>query len=171
MKLVYKTIYWLALAFITLIFVIWLAVKLVPLEFRKSSYEKYFQLTEFFGIPIAIIVAIIKIGFMTADKERKRQIIKNHILVAAILIVISILYIVCTALDGLCSWSKGEVLFRKESNGTIKIVQRDFGCGAVDGADVSGRLFIRAPVTPLFYYYKAIDTTTTDMRIWEKVRP
>jgi len=171
MKLVCRIIYWLAVAFIALIILIWLAAKLIPLDFREDSYEEYFIATGFFGIPTAIIATITKIGFILSDKECKKKIITNRILMAVVLIIVGIIYFTSTALDGMCGWSKGEVIFKKKDDNDVKLVRKDFGCGAVDGSLPDTAFFSRAPVTPIFYYYKTVDTSKTDMSVWEKEQP
>jgi len=169
MKLACKIIYWCALAFIALTVVIWIAVKWFPLEFQESSYEGYFGITGFFGIGVAILLTTAKAFFEGKDRKGILNSFLNRFLLVVFYFVIGIIYFAATWADGWCTWSTGTVLFEKKSNAGIKLVERDFGCGAVDNTPPSEGFFIRTPVSPVFFYYKAVDTTKIDMRVWQKV--
>lgn len=168
MKFACKIIYWFALTFILLTITVWLAIKLLALEFQESGYEGYFVVIGFLGIGVAIMLTTTKAILKGENRRGILNSFLNRFLLAVFYFVIGIIYFASTWADGWCTWSTGAVLFEKKSNPSIKLVKRDFGCGAVDNTALTEKAFIQTSVTPFFFYYKPADTTKIDMRVWQK---
>lgn len=169
MKLVYKIIYWCALAFIVLTIMVWLVAKLIPLEFRELRYEDYFATSIFIGIPVAIMTTITRVLFKARDRKSIWNGLLNRFFLAVLYFVFAGIYVTTTWGDGMCNWSTSKTLFENKQNAAVKLVARDFGCGVLGNDQPVEGFFIQTSITPFFFYYSPADTTKIDMHIWRKV--
>jgi len=156
-KVIFKSIFYLSIAFIITCVVVCLLLKFLPFEFVKTGYEEVFRMIFLLGIPVAILLTISQIGFKKSVRNNIKTIVISRLLIAVGFFIGVFLYSNVTALDNMCSWAGGEIIFSNNSDNSVNIVRRYFGCGATDSTP--GRWVIskeRICHQPFFIFKKLI---------------
>lgn len=170
MNLIFKISYIAGIIFICICAITGILVKVIPLEFSSESYANAFDTAVFWGIPLAILLTIGKIGFQK-NKERVkiRTIVTSRVIIAFLYLVVFIFYLMSTFSFDMCGWSRGETIFRNKSNPAIRIERRYFGCGATDSGPAIASAFKVRSILPFFLYAEQIDTGKIDITKWDRM--
>jgi NhaP-type Na+/H+ or K+/H+ antiporter len=136
MSLFSKIIYYTALSFISAFILLTVALILFGLEFQKQEHaDLYSEELLIVFIPLAICLTCFKAGFkQNWDKFRKRKFVIKRIIISVVTFILIIIYSFTSMWSSMCLWSTRRILFEKISDRSIKIIERDFGCGATDSS-------------------------------------
>ncbi|HVX48988.1 MAG TPA: hypothetical protein VHB48_02490 [Chitinophagaceae bacterium] len=168
MQMLYKLIFYASISLLVIFVCVAVALNWLPLEFTNATYADIFATVFVFGIPILMLLTLCRLGFKPAlTAQKKKVVVIQTIITAAAALLLIFLYGLGTALD-LCGWTTGKALFKK-INGQQKIVEREFGCGAVDAAAPTIKIAREVYITPVFVYFTPIDTNTLNKAEWIKV--
>ena len=69
-----------------------------------------------------------------------------------------------------CAWTTRNELLMHKANNKIKIVERDYGCGATDSTAPIVRIFKTREVTNFFIFITEVDTSKIDKTNWIKIK-
>ena len=69
----------------------------------------------------------------------------------------------------MAAWSRGETILENRSNKSVRIVKRDFGCGATDSSPETVQIFKITQITPLFIYVSKVDTSKLEKKDWVRI--
>ncbi len=83
---------------------------------------------------------------------------------------VSLFFILIISFGDMCSWSTGTVLFEHKEDPKIKIVERDYGCGATDSGSPVYKVFRRKEITSYLSLFTEIDTSKINKAEWNKVK-
>ncbi|RYG00165.1 MAG: hypothetical protein EOO07_35810 [Chitinophagaceae bacterium] len=165
MRIVCKIIYFLSIAYIALCCLVTILLAVLPLEFQNYQFGEKWDNIFFFGIPLAILFTLTRLGF----KDRKTLVIWHQILATFLfslgVFIIFFLYGI-VSLGSMCNYSTGETVFTNRHSSTTKIVKRYFGCGATDSTPPTITLARQTDVLSLFWYYTKIDSSRIDRSVW-----
>ena len=98
------------------------------LEFNDKNFESNFISIRFFGIPICILFTLI--GTIKSNHKRIDRITFTVLTFGVAIFAFFIM--IGSILSGMCDWSNNETLFVNKENQNIKIIEREYGCGAMD---------------------------------------
>lgn len=136
---------------------------LSPLEFINPEIERFFYYFFLFGGIVAVLLSVVLIikAIEGLDAVLGVMVIIGYL---GFLLFIIILMAVSW---GMCSYTTGEVLYKK-GNGD-EIVIREFGCGATDSGAPTKSVAKISSFTPWFISIQRIDTTSLDKTKWKRV--
>ena len=172
MSLFSKIIYYTALSFISAFILLSVALTLFGLEFQEQEDADFYseELLIVF-IPLAICLTSFKAGFkQNWDKSRKRKFVIKRIVISVAAFILIIIYSFASMWSSMCLWSTRRILFEKKNDRSIKIIERDFGCGATDSSPGTVAIFKITEITPFFMYASRIDTTRIDKNEWSRLK-
>lgn len=170
MRIVCKIVYILSIAYIGLCCLVAILLAILPIEFKNYQLRESWDNLFFFGIPVAILFTLARLGF----KDPKTLVIWKQIVATFLLsfgvFILFFLYAVATWGRSMCQYTTGETIFTKRNSSTTKIVKRYFGCGATDSTPPHISLARQTDVLSLFWYYSKTDSTTIDRSVWIRVK-
>src|SRR6187399_945797 len=123
-----KIIFWTSIFFISFFIVVAILGRFVKVEFISNKTEYLFETVRFFGIPIAILLTLSRF----IKRKDNATSIFGKVLLMIIISGISVFFLTISVFVSMCSWTTNKTLYIKKSNDSIKIVKREFGCGATD---------------------------------------
>ena len=136
----------------------------IGLEFIDESFEQLFQKIRFWGVPICILLTLS--GTIQPNETRKVKVLKffTTLLITAFAFFIMMILI----FTGMCNWSNSEVLYTNKDNKEVKIIRRDYGCGATDSGAPIVKICIVKEFTKYFNSISEIDIEEIDQTKWIK---
>lgn len=138
----------------------------LPVEFANEDSRLIIESTRGFSFPIAVL------GTLTGTLKRKDT--KGDFLIKIVLTIIAAVFsfyiIALYALGNLCSYTTSSVFFENKQNSSIKIVERSFGCGAVDGLPSSLHVHKVREISPYLIWVTNIDTNTINKDEWIRIK-
>ncbi|PCI92909.1 MAG: hypothetical protein COB15_17165 [Flavobacteriales bacterium] len=137
----------------------------IPLEFSNKELESTFEQIRFYGIPISILLALC--GFIKTNDSN--AIIIGKIVTTIIISVLSIFFLFISIFANMCDTTTGKILFENRQNENLKIVEREYGCGATDSEPPNVSIYKIRQLTKYFIYPTKIDTNDLDKNEWEKI--
>lgn len=164
MKQFFKILFWFSVCSIALLIIVPIVFHLLPLEFTKNNDEIIFNNIWFFGLPAAILLTLT--GTLKLKNSVGEKILK--IILTILVALLPIVFAFATALDGLCAWTTDKVLFEKINEPSVKIVSREYGCGAVDTGSPTHNIFKIKYFTSHLILVSPIDTTKINKAIWRR---
>jgi hypothetical protein len=118
----------------------------------------------FYGIPLAVLMTLT--GTIKAKDKPEAIIMK---IIATFLISVGTFIISMFLLFvGMCGWTTNKVLYENKNNNSLKIVERYYGCGAVDSDYPDYKTFKMKEISKNIYWYSRIDTNTINTSEWVK---
>ncbi|MBC7936015.1 MAG: hypothetical protein H7Y86_11750 [Rhizobacter sp.] len=170
MRTVSKIIYILSIAYIALCCLVAILLTILPLELKNEQLRENRDSLFFFGIPIAILFTLARLGF----KNRKNLVIWKQIVATVLLslgvFILFFLYAIASFGGSMCKYTTGETVFTKRNSSTTTIVKRYFGCGATDSTPPIITLARQTAILSFFWYYSKTDSTGIDRSVWMPVK-
>jgi hypothetical protein len=166
MKVFSKILYYSSLCFIVICGSLALLLKILPLEFKNADYQEKFDGLFYFGIPIAILFTGARLGFKSKYQAKISSEILKTVLLSIAVFVLFILYAIGNFGNSMCIKVTEETLFIKKNSNSIKIVRRNFGCGATDSSPGTITIEKEVQVISFFVYYSPIDTAKINKSEW-----
>ena len=160
-----KIIYWVSLALIFVFVIIPFVGQFTPLEITNHNFQSLFEQLRFFGLPIVILLTLF--GTLKPKDTLSTKTTKIILTICVSLLSVYILFMSIWA--GMCRWTNNKVLFNNVHDKTIKIVLRDFGCGATDSGSPTYKVCKIKNILPSLIWVTEIDTTKIDRQIWQRV--
>lgn len=148
--------------------IIWIISPIVlglsGLEFRERSVEQSFEEFRFWGILICILSTLL----WTIKRTDKLGLSILKIIGTVGIAILVFCFMAMSVLSGLCDWSNGKILFTSKKNQKIKVIKREYGCGAVDSGQPIVKDFEVKEVAKLFIIAKEINISEIDENEWIK---
>ena len=138
----------------------------IPIEFADNNYEFIYDSLRFYGFPIAIMLSLTG----TIKKKDESGQIAVKVFLTFCVSAFSVFIMFMTLFSGMCDWTTNKVFFENKQNTSIKIVQRDFGCGATDSSPATIKLFKIKEITPLLIWVTDIDTNQINKSEWSRIQ-
>lgn len=160
-----KIIYWVSLALIFVFVIIPFVGQFTPLEITNHNFQSLFEQLRFFGLPIVILLTL----FGTIKPKDTPSTKTTKIILTICVSLLSVYILFMSIWAGMCSWTNNKVLFNNVNDKTIKIVLRDFGCGATDSGSPTYKVCKIKNILPSLIWVTEIDTTKIDRQIWQRV--
>ncbi len=98
------------------------------LEFNDRNFEQTFKEIRFWGIPICILLSLF--GTVKSEDKRSDRIAKTVLTFGAA--IFAFFFMIMSIFADMCDWTNRETLFISKEDNNIKIIRRDYGCGATD---------------------------------------
>jgi hypothetical protein len=155
-----------SMTFIALCALCSLLFAFLPLEFSNDVYSSAYDEVQVLGLSATILLTLT--GTIKCRDGVGRIILKIVLTFAVLGIFITIR--LANALSGLCTWSNGDVLFQDKDHAAIQIIERDYGCGAVDNTSAVKKTFLLNNLTFFLVWVAPIDTATIDKEKWMRWR-
>ena len=161
----FKIIYLTSIFFICFWILAAILGQFVPIEFTDNQIENTFDSIRLFGFPIAILLTLSG----TIKPNDTSGSIGGKILLTLFVSGISFFFMVITLFASMCSWTTGKVFFESKQDRSIKIVERDYGCGATDSGRPICKIFKVKNITNYLIWVTEIDTNKIDKSQWVKI--
>lgn len=82
--------------------------------------------------------------------------------------IFAFFFMIISIFTGMCDWSNQKILYTNKKNKEVKIIKRDYGCGATDSDLPTIKIFKVRKVTKYFILAKEVDITKIDQNEWNK---
>ena len=159
-----KLIFWISISFLTFWILSPIILKLTGLEFNNAHFQQSFEKSRFFGIPICILLTLF--GTFQATDQSGEKVLK--VLSTIGITVFVFFFMTMTLFNEMCIWTNGAVLFEHKQHKNVKIIERDYGCGATDSSLPIVQNFKIKEVTKYFAVFSTIDIEKIDQTKWTK---
>jgi hypothetical protein len=163
-KRIRKISSWVAVIFICIGIASLITGLLLPIEFINYKAATIVSRLYF---SILIISAFSALSITYQQKYGWGTMI-SIMVVLSITIFITFYLIAIASLSNMCSWTTVNTLYENTENPSVKIVEREFGCGATDSSNPTKRLFKTKQVTPFFVWVTEFDTASVDKTKWHR---
>lgn len=160
-----KIIYWTSILLLCFWVLTAILGTFIPLEFANNDSEFVFDSIRFYGFPIAIILTLTG----TIKEKDTSGVITTKIIWTLCVSAFSIFVMIMTLFAGMCDWTTDKVFFERKQNSSIKIVQRSFGCGAMDSSPATLKVFKISEITPYLIWLTKIDTNKINRSEWTRI--
>ena len=158
MSILSKIIYLLSIAYIVLCCTLAILLNSIPLEFKSYRLSENADQLFFFGIPIAVLFTLARLGF----KDRRNLVVWKEVLktvgLSVGIFIVFFFYAIASFGSSMCRTTTGQTIFTKSNSSTTKIVERHFGCGATDSGPGIITIAKQVDILSIFWYYSEIDT-------------
>lgn len=161
-----KLIFYFALAVIIFFIYEPIVAAILHLEFSVYSAGERFEEFRFCAIPVAIVCTLAG----TLSQSNSYPVILAKILISFFVAGCVCVLLIFFSFADMCAYSKGETWFVNKVNPNIKVVRRDFGCGATDSSPASVSFWKIRQITPFLIKADIIDTLSIDMNKWQRVK-
>ena len=138
---------------------------LIGLEFNDEGLEQTYNEIKFRGIPICIILTLF--GTIKPNDKSGDRILKTVLTLAVA--TIAFFFMIMSIFAGMCDWTNREILYTNKEYKEVKIIQRDYGCGATDSGPPIVKNFKVKEFTKYFISAKEIDIEKIDQNEWIKI--
>lgn len=166
MKRVSKLIFIASISFIVLCCLVHILVEHSNFEFKYG--EDWFDNYLIFGVPLAISLTLVGLDYSPDGNEINLVQIISTVAIVALAVFVFLYFFLTTVLD-FCGSTAGKVLYESKKKPSRQIVERQFGCGAVDSSPPSIS-FCEIDEYPLgLIYVTQIDTAKIDLKLWDRV--
>ena len=161
-----QVVHWASIIFLGFWVLIPILGNFIPLEFANKNSEHIYEMIRFYGLPIAAALLI-----LTGMIKRKHtlSIIVTKIILTIFVAVFSFYISVIDLFGNMCSSTTHKVFFENKQNPSIKIVQRSYGCGAIDSSPSVPLVFKVREITSNLIWVTDIDTTQIDKSEWIRI--
>ncbi len=165
MKTLSKIVFLTSLSFIGGCIFIGILGSLLPIEVIDDNLVYYYMVIRFYGIPITIILTLTG----TIKQKDKAGLIIGKIIATIAMSIFSLFIVFMVLFSNMCGWTTNRVFFENTQNKTIKIVERNFGCGATDSGEPVYKIFKLKEITKYFIWVTEIDTNQIDKSEWTRI--
>jgi hypothetical protein len=160
-----RIIYWISIFLICF----WISVSIIgpflPIECVNEELENNYYIIHFWGLPVAILTTLT--GTIKLDDTLGS--IVGKVCLTIFSSVFSMIFMTLLFFTNMCSWTNGRVIFENKEVSSIKIIEREYGCGATDSGEPVYKIFKVQEVTKYFIKVTEIDTVTIDRAEWMRV--
>jgi len=160
-----KIVYWTSIFLICFWLLAALLEPFIPLEFANNEGEYVYDSIHFYGLPIVIMLTLTG----TIKKKDALGLIVAKIFGTICAAAFSAFVMIATLLAGMCDWTTDRVFFENKQNPSIKIVQRSYGCGAIDSSPATLKVFKVREIAPYLIWVTNIDTSQINKSEWTMV--
>jgi hypothetical protein len=138
----------------------------LPIGFTDGEIEFEYYKISFFGVPLSLLFTLTG----TIKPQDSALIIGGKILQTIVASVVSGFFVFIIAwASTTCRWTSGDVFFQNRNNPHVKIVERNFGCGATDTSRPVIEIFKVRELTEGVIWVTEIDTSMIDKAEWVRV--
>lgn len=117
--------------------------------------------------PTSILLTLSYIGF---QKDHNIRLIFIQIVGTFLLaFFVFIFYTFASFGSGMCAWTNAGILFRHKTDSGLSIIERSFGCGAVDSSPPIYQTFRRKELSFGLLYITQIDTSDFNPAEWHLI--
>lgn len=148
-----------------LLLFLWLVLELIIFSTDIVEINGYLSDYIIHGFLLAPILLII--GFSLFYRKNIKFFLKSIILLIVWYIVVFIIYLYFNF--SFCAWTMGGIKYEHKTNENLKIISRDFGCGAVDGTPAILKLFKLYDYSPYLIIIKEFNYSEIDLNKWTEV--
>ncbi|MCJ8292192.1 MAG: hypothetical protein HRT58_20110 [Crocinitomicaceae bacterium] len=166
MKRVSKIIFISSVAFIVLCCLIHILIKNSNFEFIDAV--DWFDDFLIFGVPIAILLTLFRIDYSSNSQEIDIVETVSTITIMALAVFV-FLYFFLSYLFDFCGTDYEQAIYRSKETPSLQIVERSFGCGAIDSGPPNISLYEIERYRLGLIYVKPIDTSRIDLKLWDRV--
>ena len=157
-----RIIYWISIFLICFWVFLPLIKSFLSLEITDHEIEDTYDLIRFWGLPVAILLTLTG----TIKQDDTSDDVGGKVSLTLFVAGFSLFFVL---LFNMCDWSTSIVLFQNKEDSDIKIVEREYGCGATDGGEPIYKIFKVQELTKYFIRVTEIDTATIGRAEWERV--
>ena len=154
-----KVLVRIAIVFVAIFILHPILFKISSLEFANDSVESQFELFRLFALPFSILLTLL--GPLPGSNQKPGF---SRVVWTPILAIFSFLYLFGSS--SMCGKSDKRVLFTKANSPEVKIILRQWGCGAHDSSYSEQRISMVYPINNFLTYAPGIDTATLDRAKW-----
>lgn len=162
MKVISKLIFWISILLSFVFVALPIIIDFTSLQFTNDHYKSNYEEIRFYLLPIIILLTL----FGTIKKKYTRDRIVETVRLTVLASVICFLVLFFSVFAGMCAWTDNKTLFIKADDPTIKIVLRDYGCGATDSVSPIYKVFKVKRINLYLVSVTDIDTTKIDKTRW-----
>ena len=159
-----KTTYYSSIAVICFVISAAILQQFISIEFVGSEITSAYEQIRFYGVPIAVLFTLTG----TIHQKDKFSAIFLKVLLTLFIFGFSIFIMTMTLFAGMCAWTTDKVLFQNKENSNVKIVARNYGCGATDSGRPLYKLFKTREITSCLIYISEIDTNSIIEEEWAR---
>jgi hypothetical protein len=164
-------VYYGSILFIALCIFITILLIIFPLEFASDGFQDIYDASLLWGMPLAVLLTMTQIGFKkNPDRLKIKMMVIKRIIIAICYLFLFFCYAVFSFGFSMCTWSRGETILENRLNKSVRIVKRDFGCGATDTSPATVEIFKITQITPLFICVSKVDTNKLEKKDWVRIR-
>ncbi|MCW3070774.1 MAG: hypothetical protein JWO44_664 [Bacteroidetes bacterium] len=160
-----KIIYRASIVFICVIVATAILGQALPLEFADNESENLYLGICFYGIPLAIVLTLTG----TLKQTDTPASATGKIILTLVIAGLSFFVTVIAAFTSMCEWSTHRVCFENKQDPSVKIVEREFGCGVFDSGEPAYKLFKVSEFSPYMIWATEADTNKIDKAEWRRV--
>ena len=139
--------------------------EILHLEFASDSIKYNYREFLLFAVPLAMILTLLET--LRLNDSMATKIIKS---IVTIIIAGWTAFIILISMFDMCSWTNRQVLYMHKNDSNIKIIVKDFECGATDSGELLTGVYQVQTITKYFIRSTKIDTTEIDKSEWIKVK-
>jgi hypothetical protein len=162
MKVVSNLIFWISILLIFVFVALPIIIDFTSLQFTNDHYKSEYEEIRFYWLPIIILLTL----FGTIKKRYSRDRIIATVGFTVLVSVVCFLVLFFSVFAGMCTWTDNKTLLIKADDPTIKIILRDYGCGATDSGSPIYKVFKVKRLTSYLVSVTDIDTTKLDKTHW-----
>ena len=133
------------------------------MEFIDENVEQVFQEIRFWGVPICIFLTL----FTIKPKEKREDKILKFF-VTLVFTTFAFFIMVMLMFTGMCNWYNVEVMYRSKEDKELKIIRRNYGCGATDSGPPIESFFSVKKVNKHFNSVREINIEEIDLTKWNR---
>lgn len=135
-----------------------------PLEAPHSNHALAVDSLMGVWLPASILLTLSSIGF---QKDHNIRLIFIQIAGTFLLAFFAfIFYAYASFGSGMCAWTNDGILFRHKTGSSLSIIERSFGCGAVDSSPPIYQTFQCEELSFGLLYITQIDTSELNLAEW-----
>ena len=162
---IFKIIFWVSISLITIRILTIIIGQFITVEIVDSNLRNIHDFFRGIGFPIAIIFTLT--GTIKKTDDTISKVVKS--ILTFIFVAIVFFFIIASSLTEMCSCTTDNVVFENKQNNSIKIVKREFGCGATDSGSPTFKLFEIHEYANCVIWVKDVDTNKIDKNKWKRI--
>jgi hypothetical protein len=160
----FKFIFWTSIFFIGFWILLPILELFIPLEFTDNEIKNSFYNIRFWGLPLSIMLTL------TGTLKPNDSSIGSKVILTLLISGISVFIMIISLFGDMCGWTAtGKVFFEDKKDHSIKIVERDYGCGALDSGLPKYKVVKIKELTKYLVLVTEIDTNKIDKSEWIRV--
>ena len=159
-----KIIFWISISLLVFWILTPIILSVFGLELNNDEFEQLLAIIRFWTVPICVFLVLCRILKPNDNKEER---IAKVILILGVT-VFSFFFMVMTIFVGMCDWTNREILYTNIQNEKVRIIARDYGCGAFDSDLSVVQNFRVQELGKYFIWTKEINIEEIDKAKWKK---
>ena len=135
---------------------------ILDLEFANDSVKSNYKEFMFVAVPVAILLTLTG----TIKFKESIPVILGKVLATTVIAAFVVFLMIASVFSDMCTWTNNEILFEHKTDPNTKIIQREFGCGAVDGGPPTEGIYKVEYLTKYFIRPSLVDTSNINRNEW-----